>query len=272
MAFRLVILDARARIEKLTGLSCFGSPLPTPDITQAQPIPDRGFAEITFVDDVAYAMHSSSAGDVVASLQMISSCLHDVAASRGLTINYQTGKTEAIVKLAGTGSKAVKNQVWHQCGGRLPIVTEYGVQQLQLVHAYKSYKHLGSYVQDHAVIQKDLRYRNAQARKAYGQLNRQFYSKRNVYDSTKCEVYAALVLSRHAYNVHTWAWVTEGDLAQWENGIRSQVASLARNALRPISPFHFTTAELCALAGIHSPLDTLQGLERYQHLWNLVMR
>ena len=259
MAFRLVILDARARIEKLTGLSCFGSPLPTPDITQAQPIPDRGFAEITFVDDVAYAMHSSSAGDVVASLQMISSCLHDVAASRGLTINYQTGKTEAIVKLAGTGSKAVKNQVWHQCGGRLPIVTEYGVQQLQLVHAYKSYKHLGSYVQDHAVIQKDLRYRNAQARKAYGQLNRQFYSKRNVYASTKCEVYAALVLSRHAYNVHTWAWVTEGDLAQWENGIRSQVASLARNALRPISPFHFTTAELCALAGIHSPLDTLHA-------------
>ena len=256
MAFRLVMLDARSKIEDLSGMTCFGSPKPATDVTHASPMPDRGFAEITFVDDVAYSLHSSSAADVIASLQLISSCLHDVAASRGLAINYQAGKTEAIVKLAGTGSAAVKHQVWHECGGKLPIVTEHGTHRLQLVHAYK---HLGSYVQDHAVIQKDLRYRNAQARKAYGQLSRQFYTKRNVHDSTKCEVYTALVLSRHAYNVHTWAWVTAGDLEQWENGIRSHVISLARNAIRPISPFHFTTAELCAIVGMQSPLDTLHA-------------
>ena len=256
MAFRLVLLDARQRIQSVSEMSCFGSPLPAQDVTQVMPIPERGFAEITFVDDVAYTLHGNSATEVISSLQLVASCLHDVAAARGLAVNYQSGKTEAIVKLAGIGSRAVKHKVWHESAGKLPIVTEHGVQKLQVVHAYK---HLGSYVQDHAVIQKDLRFRNAQARKAYGQLSKQFYSKKNVSDYTKCQVFAALVMSRHVYNVHTWAWITEADLQQWENGIRSQAAALARNTLRPISPFQFTTAELCALVGLHGPIDTLHA-------------
>ena len=103
------------------------------------------------------------------------------------------------------------------------------------------------------MIQMDLRYRNAQARKAYGQLSRPFYCKRNVSDATKIPVFSALVMSRHAYNVHTWAWATKGDIEQWQNGIRNQVAALARNRVRPIPPFQFMTAELCALVGVHSP-------------------
>ena len=43
------------------------------------------------------------------------------------------------------------------------MVTEHGTQQLRTVH---SYKHLGSYVQDHAVVQKDVRHRISQARKS----------------------------------------------------------------------------------------------------------
>jgi hypothetical protein len=114
-------------------------------------------------------------------------------------------------------------------------------------------------VQDHAVIQMDMRHRNAQARKAFGQLSRQFYCKRNVNDATKISVFNALVVSRHAYNVHTWAWVTKKDVEQWQNGIRNQVAALAKNKVRPIPPFHFTTAELCAIVGVHSPEDLLHA-------------
>ena len=211
---------------------------------------------MTFVDDIAYAIHSRSPDDVISSLQLVASCLHDSAASRGLTINYQAGKTEALIKLAGPGSKVTKHKVWHEHGGRLPVVTEHGVQSLQLVH---SYKHLGSFMQDHAVVQKDIRYRTAQARKAFGQLHRQFYGKRNVQDRTKSAVFAALVMSRHVYNAHTWAWITEKDVVQWENGLRAQVASLAKNVMRPVPPFQFTTAEICALMGLNGPQDVLHA-------------
>ena len=256
MVFRLVVLDARKKIEASTGMSCFGSPKTAADVSVPTHVPDRGFAEVTFVDDIAYAIHSRSPDDVIGSLQLVASCLHDSAASRGLAINYQAGKTEALIKLSGPGSKSTKHKVWHVHGGRLPVVTEHGVQSLQLVH---SYKHLGSFMQDHAVVQKDIRYRTAQARKAFGQLHRQFYGKRNVEDRTKSAVFAALVMSRHVYNAHTWAWVTQKDVVQWENGLRAQVASLAKHVMRPVPPFQFTTAEICALIGLNGPQDVLHA-------------
>jgi hypothetical protein len=120
MVFKLVVLDARAKIEQSTGMCCFGCPKRSNDVSKAASVPERGFAEVTFVDDIAYALHSKSPDDVIRSLQTISSCLHDAAASRGLAINYQTGKTEALIKLAGLGSKAVKQKVWHVYGGGYP--------------------------------------------------------------------------------------------------------------------------------------------------------
>ena len=261
MAFKLVVLDARQRILESANIPCFGSARPSTDVSCAACIPRKGFAEISFVDDIAYAMHSDDANEVVLHLQVISSSLHDAAAARGLKINYQAGKTEAVLKLAGTGSRAVKHRVWHECGGRLPVVTEHGTQMLQIVH---SYKHLGSFMQDHAVVQKDMRHRISQARKAFGQLGRQFHGKKSVNDHTKASVFAALVMSRHVYNVHTWAWITDGDLEHWENGIKEQVSKLAKNKIRPIPPFQFTTAELCALLGLYGPCECLHaGRLRY---------
>ena len=212
------------------------------------------FAEISFVDDIAYTLHTGVAEDLVRQLQVIASCLHDAASDRGFTVNYEAGKTEAVVRIVGTGAKAVRHKIWHEMRGKLPIVTEHGVQSLQLVH---SYRHLGSYVQDHAVTQKDIQYRISQAKKAYGQINRQFYRKKNVNDTTKASVFSALILSRHAYNAHTWAWVSQNDLDRWENGIRSQIAAIAVNKVRPLPPFQFSSAELCALCDINSPQDTL---------------
>ena len=256
MAFKLVVLDARLKIKAATQMPCFGSPKPADDITCPVPIADRGFAEITFVDDIAYAIHSNDAENLVSCLQITASCLHDAAASRGLGINYQAGKTEAILKLAGIGSKAVRHKVWHECGGLLPVVTETATQQLRVVH---SYKHLGSFVQDHAVVQKDVRHRISQARKAYGQLSKPFYCKRNVNEQTKSSVFSSLVMSRLTYNVHTWSWITDHDIDCWENGVKAQVAALARNKIRPLPPFQFSTAELCALVGLNAPTDLMHA-------------
>lgn len=256
MAFRLVVLDARQKIRAATGIPCFGSPMSADDITCGITIPSNGFAEITFVDDIAYAIHSTNADDLVSHMQVTASCLHDAAAARGLGINYQAGKTEAILKLAGKGAKCVRQKVWHECGGYLPVVTEKGTQYLRIVH---SYKHLGSYVQDHAIVQKDVRYRISQAKKAYGQLSRPFYHKKNVHDQVKGSVFSALVMSRLTYNAHTWSWVAESDIECWQNGIKAQIAAVAKNQIRPIPPFQFSTDELCAFVGVHSPIDILHA-------------
>jgi hypothetical protein len=66
-------------------------------------------------------------------------------------------------------------------------------------------------------------------------------------------------MSRLSYNVHTWSWVTEADVACWENGIKTQVAALAKHKIRPVPAFHFSTAELCALVSLHGPVDILHA-------------
>eukprot|EP00435_Cladocopium_sp_Y103_P075615 s462_g61.t1 len=252
MAFRLLVLDTRDKIRAASDIEWFGDP----SLSQVQVIPAHGFAEVSFVDDIAYAVHAPSAELLVTSLQLVASCLHDSACSRGLTLNYQAGKTEAIVKLAGPGSRSVQQKVWHDLGGKLPVVSETSTQWLRLVH---SYKHLGSFLQDHGVVSKDVRYRNAQARKAFGQLQRSFYSKRNVDSKTKAAVFNSLVVSRHAYNACTWAIASQGEIDLWSNGLRSQIASLARSLIRPIPAFSFSTDELYAIVGIDAPQDLLHA-------------
>ena len=173
-----------------------------------------------------------------------------------MKLNYEVGKTEAMIFCAGEGSRGVRRQLWHDLKGSLPVVTEQGTQSLRLVHAYK---HLGSFLQCQAVVHKEVSYRVAQAKKAFGQLSRPFYCKRNVALQTKTAVFSALVGSRHAYNAHTWAWLTEAELCRWENGLKDAVSKLAAPLIRPLPAFAFAVGELCALLGLTCPTDLLHA-------------
>ena len=256
MVFRLIVLDARTKFQGSHNMPFLGSPEICRNLAQVADMPPSGFTEVTFVDDIAYALHAPCAEQVVTALQTVASCLHDAATSRGMQLNYAAGKTEAMIFCAGPGSRAVKKQLWHDYAGSLPIVTEHGTQTLRLVH---SYKHLGSFLQCQAVVHKDATYRVAQARKAFGQLARPFYSKRNVGLATKTSVFSMLVVSRLLYNVHVWAWVTDADVSKWSNGIREAIGRLVRPLLHQIPAFHFTVAELCGLASLPGPSDLLHA-------------
>jgi exonuclease III/ribonuclease HI len=277
MAFRLIVLDARAKFQHASTLTFLGTPQTASDLAEPLSMPDAGFTEITFVDDIAYALHAPTARQVVSSLQLVASCLHDAATARGMQLNYGAGKTEAMIFCAGAGSRGVRRQIWHDMHGFLPIITEQGMQSLRLVHVYK---HLGSFLQCQAVVHKEVSYRVSQAKKAFGQLSRPFYCKRNVGLRTKTAVFSALVCARHAYNAHTWAWITEDDLCRWENGLKDAVSKLAAPLIRPIPAFAFTVGELCGLLELSCPIDLLHANRlRYvkraiahapQLLWQLV--
>ena len=277
MAFRLIVLDARAKFLHSSDLPFLGTPKVSSVLCDHEAMPPSGFTEVTFVDDIAYALHGPSAAQVISSLQLIASCPHDAATSRGMQLNYQAGKTEALVYCAGPGSRNVRRRLCHELKGTIPVVTECGTQELRVVHAYK---HLGSFIQCQAMVHKDVSYRIAQARKAFGQLQRPFYGKRNVALRTKTAVFSALVCSRHSYNVHTWAWMTPDDLGRWANGLKDAVSKLAKSIVRQIPAFHFTVDELFGLLNLASPLDLLHANRlRYakraithapQLLWQLV--
>ena len=135
------------------------------------------FAEIAFVDDVAYIVHAPSPEQTIGLVQTILSAFKDQAAKRGLRVNFAEGKTEVLVNLVGAGSRAFKTKLWHDMKGRIPIITETEACVVQAVHQYK---HLGSFLQEKAIPAKDRACRVTDARKAAGALVRPFFAKRHI--------------------------------------------------------------------------------------------
>ena len=178
-------------------LSGIGTPQTDHDIFHNGPLPAIAFAEIAFVDDVAYIVHAPSPDQTIGLVQNILSAFKDAAAKRGLRVNFAEGKTEVLVNLVGPGSRAYRSKLWHEMQGKIPVVTETETCQVQAVHHYK---HLGSFLQEKALSTKDRGCRVADARKAAGALLRPFFSKSFLKMNTKASIFSALVCSTmHLY-------------------------------------------------------------------------
>ena len=263
LAFRLVMRDARKLFLDQTGLPWLGAPAPCEDLANPGDLPPAGFSQLAFVDDLACIVHTHDAHSLPGLLGLMTSCLHDAARLRGLHLNYQPGKTEAMVSISGPGSRALKHQLFTEGNRELPVVSEAQSFRLRLVPFYK---HLGTFLQDRAITSRDRQHRVASARKAAGQLLRPFFSKRQISAACKKHIFESLVTSKHVYQAHVWSWLTQRELDLWAGALRDQVRVLARPALHGLPYFDFTPAELFALADLNGPLDIVHANRlRYFH-------
>ena len=256
MLFRLILKDVRTDLQQHPEAEWIGAPVGEEGVFNNGPIPSTAFAEIAFVDDVAYILHSKTPEQTVSLVQNILSAFKDAAAKRGLRVNFAEGKTEVLVNLVGPGSRASRTRLWHTMRGKVPVVSENETCEVQLVHHYK---HLGSFVQEKAITTKDRNCRLAEARKAAGVLVRPFFAKPFLTLATKTKVFEALVSSRHRYNVHTWSWVSEDELAKWASGLKDLVRKLLGFTSEDVPWYHLPTEDLYALAGMDAPMDALHA-------------
>ena len=268
MLFGIILKQSRQEFLQRTEFEWIGRPGVVQCFSDLTRPPDRGLLDLAYVDDAVFMLYSPHAGDLLAATQHLASIIHDVSRQRGLDVNYAQGKTEVMLRLAGKGSYALKQKVWHEMQGKLPVVTELSSQQLSFV---RSYKHLGTVVQEHAAPVKEISQRNTEARKAEGRTHRSFFSKKNVSLATKTQVFQATVLSKHRYNMHTLSWITDKDLARWEDGIRETVGVLCRHKLGRIPAFKLQTKSLCALANLLPPSDGLH-VTRLKYCRKLVFK
>ena len=92
--------------------------------------------------------------------------------------------------------------------------------------------------------------------------------------ATKATVFSTLVMSRLRllYNVHVWAWVTDGDIVKWSNGLREIVSKIAKPLLQRVAPFHFPTAELFGLIQLPGPIELLHANAAPELLWTVMIQ
>ena len=254
MVFSIILRQSREQFLQQVPFQWIAQPTLPDNLHSLPPLPEKGFMDIAYVDDAAFTMFAPCAQDVLQAAQLMASIIHDVAKIRGLDVNYRKGKTELFLKLSGKGSRATKQKVWHEWNAQVPVVTERGCQKL---HVVRTYKHLGTVMQENGTPVREIAQRITAAKKAEGRIHRSFYSKRIVSVKTKQQVFHATAESRHAYNAHVWSWVGDKELAKWEDGMRETVSHVCKGSTKRVPAFKLKTKSLYALANMLPPTDQL---------------
>ena len=233
----------------------FGDPSQCTDFSVPPDLPAQGFADVSFVDDCAVAIHAEDLHQLQVVAQQVVSAMHVAARRRGLHLNYDAGKTEMLWHVQGRGSKQVKQRLMAE--GQLIQWSSFGVDfALRVV---QSYKHLGTWLQSGGCLLKEIQTRAHGAKAAWGSLSRQFFAKSYISTATKSKVFRSLALSRHMFNVHTWSAVKPAELDKWANSIRQPLCSLAKTLTKGFPPRLFDVATLGGLVGLETPQDRLHA-------------
>ncbi len=246
MSMSLILRATKKHVWDALQLPNLGDEGKPSDLCEVERVPHRAYADVAFVDDCVFLTHGASNEQVIQQVTTIQGVFHDEARRRGLSVNYQSGKTEVIMQCAGKGKRKFQHKLWCENEGCVTVLNEFGTSQLRFVHTYK---HLGAHVQAGANITWDRLERTAQASKAWGMLRHSFYSKKQVSTSNKVMIWNSLTKSRAMYNTHVWSWISDSEISKWNDVVREMIYPLVRNQLDGNPSFVFQAAELCGLAG-----------------------
>ena len=95
-----------------------------------------------------------------------------------LTLNWEPGKTEALVCFIGPGAHAARDKLHHDMGSLIPVAD--GDVRVTL-RATRSYKHLGTRTTVSDSLQDEISVRMGALRSTFGQLRKCFFDSENVY-------------------------------------------------------------------------------------------
>ena len=111
LVMSLLLRDAKRSIATSSSLEWYGFPSICTDFTTSAVPPAQGVFDVSFVDDCAFGIHGSTNQDVADGIQHVVTAMVRAAARRGLHINFEEGKTEALWNIVGKGSKQRKAQL-----------------------------------------------------------------------------------------------------------------------------------------------------------------
>ena len=216
--------------------------------------PGATFYDVSFVDDVSVMVAHTDGHELVSTAKMIAQCWCQTAERRGLLVNFKPEKTELMLTFRGKGSRSLKQQHFVFSDPEVALNDLATPHKLQLVH---SYKHVGTQIQADGRPRKDIQYRIAKAKQAWGPLHKPFFAKREIAVETKVQIFQSLVLSRFAYQVHVWTGASDDMLDKWHNALRPMVIPLAKQQVGSFALETLDVTTLCGLIKLPSPKDLL---------------
>ncbi len=130
-----------------------------------------------FVDDCVFRFRATSACELTHKIQVASAVVEHAFASKGLTVKYKRGKTQAIASFIGYEAKRVRHDVF---------IT-----------------HLGCFVSSNNTDTREVNQRIIHSRVAVSSLSKNVLRRKEVYIFIKVSVVRSLIHSILLHNVHT---------------------------------------------------------------------
>ena len=124
---------------------------------------------ISWVDDLAILLTVEEPGHMIPLIQQATALLHDTFNAHGMTMNFDQGKSEAVVMYRGPGANACRTALFDTGAAPCIITTDTHVLTLKVV---ATYRHLGARFSMNADIEMEIQTRMSMARQAYQELKR----------------------------------------------------------------------------------------------------
>ena len=221
----------------------------------------------TWMDDAAFVLRHANAHSLIGNLKFAAGALLDSCLGRALLPNLDRGKTEAVVSLQGSGSRALRAQLFREDLPTIPADSRlWPDAHVRLV---AQYRHLGGVIHHTGELQREVKLRTALAWQAFNKRRKQVFGSPTVARTDKVLLFDSLVLSVLLYGAGSWCSVEDKALSLLATTYHHMVASMLRPQYKVEEARHLGPARVLALAGLPS-MPVLIHLARLQHLSSCV--
>ena len=213
---------------------------------------------LTWLDDFAVPVTADSAEQLSGRLARTASLTAQALSLTGVAMNFDVGKSEALVQFFGPGAAAAREALYIRAQGRIPVQMPAGHTE-QLVCA-EHYVHLGSKRNTHCDATHDIQRRKIQATAVCSQVCKRLLRNPELEPAEKRNFLFSLVLGRFLHGMATWALPT----AREKTAFRAAYIGLLRPAVRPllkIPCWRLTHQQICTVLRALMPDEAL-GLAR----------
>ena len=157
---------------------------------------------VAWMDDVAIPLTTTTPEALVPLVQQITAVVHGLFRARGLTLNLDKGKTEAVLCFRGPGSDAQRLQIFDT--GCQPVIVVDADSHILSLRVVPSYKHLGAQYTMNIDVGREIRARLGAARQAFEEMKKPLFLNKRLPVAARIQLFQSLILSRLLYGCAVW--------------------------------------------------------------------
>ena len=180
---------------------------------------------LSWVDDLAVPIAVAEPSQLLPLMREVVAMLHETFQAHGMTMNFESGKSEAVVMYRGCGAAPLRTALFDtEAQPKLVVSTPTHILSLCIV---ATYRHLGARFTMDTDIAYETKLRAAMARQAFEELKRPLFLNKAIPLKGRLQLYNSLVIARLMYGCAAWDDVPRTAMEQMDSLVTNHQRRMA---------------------------------------------